>query len=123
MNIHEFARTYCSTLLRAVNAKSIYQQIIEKDDLPYEDIRMNDDGVPTKVVYVDDNGRFIDIYELITYSEEDIKATQDEDLIQVFNNYMSMIDTQELSFSDTLRLAKEWRVLRDKEEQNAGLLS
>lgn len=124
MTIHEFAKTYCSDILRVVNSKSIYEQIIEKDNLPYEDIRIDEEtGLPTKVIYLDDSGRFIDIYELITYSEEDIKATKDTDLIQAYEIYISMIDTQELSISDTLRLAKEWRSLRDKEEANAGLLS
>ena len=123
MTINEYAKTYCSDLLRAVNSKSLYEQILEKDDLPYEDVRITEDGVMSKVVYIDDSGRFIDVYELITYSEQDIIATKDEELIQVYYNYMSMIDTQELNFSDTLRLAKEWRELRDKEEKNAGLLS
>ena len=123
MKIQEFAQNYCSNLLRVVDSKSLYDKVKEKDDLPYDAIRISEDGILTKVVYIDDNDRFMDIYELISYSKEDILATKDVDLIQVWNNYMALLDDDEISLSDTLRLAREWRMLRDKEEQNAGLLS
>lgn len=124
MKIQEFARSYCSYLLRAVSSQAIYDRIREQDDFPYEDIRIGEDGLPTKVVYLDDNQeRFIDIYELISYSREDVEATKDPDLLLVFENYMSQIDTEEVDIADTLRLAREWRELRDKEAASAGLLS
>lgn len=123
MKIHEFARGYCSNLLRVVSAKTVYEQLQEQDDFPYDDIRVSDDGVLTKVVYIDDNDRYIDIYELMSYDRADIVNMKDVDLLQVYDNYMSLIDTEDVSIADTVHLAREWRALREKEEKNAGLLS
>lgn len=123
MTIDEYARTYCSHLIRAVSSRSLYEQIKERDDFPYDDIRVDENGDLSKVVFVDDNDRVINIYELISYSEEDIKATKDADLIQIWENYMSLLDSQDVTIADTLKLAREWREARDREEQNVGLLS
>lgn len=123
MKIHEFARGYCSNLLRVVDSKSVYEQLQEQDDFPYDAIRVNEDGVLTKVVYLDDTDRYIDIYELMSYDRADIVKLKDVDLLQVYDNYMSLIDTEDINIADTVHLAREWRALREKEEKNAGLLS
>lgn len=121
MNISEFAHTYCSHILREVTAASLYEQIAAKDDLPYDDIQMTEDGVMSKVVYVDDDGRTIDIYELIAYSKSDVEATKDEDLIQVYNNYMAQVDVEAVNLEDMLRLVREWKEARMREDANGYL--
>lgn len=123
MKIHEFARGYCSNILRVVSSQSVYEQLAAQDDFPFDDIRIGEDGTPTKVVFIDDNERFIDIYELMSYDREDIIRTKDVDLIQVYDNYMGLLDTEDVKIADTVHLAREWRALREKEEQNVGLLS
>lgn len=123
MTIDEYARTYCRHLLRDVNADSLLEKIKERDDLPYDDIRYDENGDFTKVVFIDDSDRAISIYELISYSDEDMMATKDEDLIQVYNNYMALLNSKDVTILDTVKLAREWREARAREEESLGVLS
>lgn len=120
MNINEFAHTHCSHIIRAVSAASLYEQIAAKDDLPYDDIDYSEDGVITKIVYLNDEGRKMDIYELIAHTPDDINASGDEELIQVYHNYMANIDIEPVDFEDMLQLVRKWKVARDLEDSDGN---
>ena len=123
MTIVEFAHTYCEHMLREVSAEDLYQQIADKDDLPYDDIIINESGVPAKILYVDDDGRTIEVLELLAYSKEDVLRTKDYDLIQLWENYMEQIDVQEANLEDLLQLVKDWTEARKREDSVDGLSS
>lgn len=116
MNINEFAHSHCSHIIRSVSAASLYEQLASKDDLPYDAIDYSEDGVLTKIVYLNDEGRKMDIYELIAHTAEDIDASGDEELIQVYHNYMANIDIEPVDFADMLQLVRKWKAARDLED-------
>lgn len=105
MTIDEFALQYCSNLIEQRNAT---EDILSDDILPYDEIKLTEDGSIEKVVYLDDDGRYINIYDLISYTPEEVEASKDEDLQNAYNAYMSMVDVTDTKIMDITRLAREW---------------
>jgi len=123
MTLVEYANKYCKSMLNAETSKSIRELIAEKDDLPYDDIMPDSDGVMTKVVFVDSE-RTISIYDLISYSREDIVKMDDPALLAVFDNYMDAIDIEDVDLSNISQLIQKYKDTKAKEEADAnGLLS
>lgn len=121
MTIHDFAKQFCPSVLESRGSKQLYDIIKERDDFPYDEIMVTEEGGMSKVVFIDDT-RYIDVYELIAYSQTDVEAMKDPELLQVYNNYMEQLDLRDVSILDTIGLAKEWVAQRDKERADAGLL-
>lgn len=71
------------------------KQIMENDDLPYDDIRYVD-GQLQKVVEVADD-TYIPVVELISWDEKDIKGINDADIVVAWYAYMEQVDVKEFS--------------------------
>lgn len=123
MNLIEYANSHCQSLLQSQNSKSIFEMIEEHDDLPYDDIRPNDDGVLEKVVFID-NDRYISVFDLLSYSRADILAMNDQALLSVFDNYMETVEVENLDIFNILHLLQKYKNVKAQEEMDAnGLLS
>ncbi len=121
MTLIEYANTHCSHLLKSQSAKSLLEMIEQQDDLPFDEVRPDDDGMPTKVVMID-NERWISIYDLLSYTREDIVQKNDPDLLMVFDNYMEQVDVQDLDILNILQLIQKYKDIKKQEEADANAL-
>lgn len=87
----------------------------EADNLPYDAVGIDDSGRLVKQVEIED-GQYIPVVELISYTEEDIVKAHNDNLKQTWNAYMSMIDLQDIDIADIMTAARKSREIRDKRD-------
>jgi len=93
--------------------------VMERDNLPYDKIGLDENGNLTKMVEVDDE-HYIPVVELISYTPEEIATMSNDNLKIVYNSYMSMIDLQDVEIADIMASArKHAEIKRRREEQLA----
>ena len=121
MFIQEFISEYYPVADRIQALKSNpYKMIEEEDDLPYDYIGCDDYGVLTKLVKIDDNRR-ISVADILSMTREECLG--DEQLLIVYDIYMSQIDVQDVNITDIMASARQYKESRKKGENVADVLS
>lgn len=87
------------------------QVILERDDLPCDDVKMVD-GVYQKVVYISDD-EFVPVVDLLDYREDDMAEASPE-LRKVWENYINSVSIEICDFES---LASEARAYLDSLKQ------
>lgn len=90
--------------------------VMERDNLPYDKIGLDENGNLTKMVEVDDD-HYMPVVELISYTPEEIKSTSNENLRVVYNSYMAMIDLQDVEIADIMASARKHEEIKRRREQ------
>ncbi len=90
--------------------------VMERDNLPYDKIGLDENGNLTKMVEVDDD-HYMPVVELISYTPEEIKSTSNENLRVVYNSYMAMIDLQDVEIADIMASARKHEEIKHRREQ------
>lgn len=98
------------------------KRIAESDDLPYDKIGPDENGVVTKLVEVDDN-RYVSVDELIGYTRDELVSSQDQALLEAFDAYMSQIDLTDLNIIDILECVRTHKEINDKRKAQLNVLS
>lgn len=98
-----------------------YKRVEEMDNLPYDVIGPDEFGNVTKLVEVEE-GRFISVIELMSYSREEIVDSGDSPLLLVWDNYMSQIDLEDLNIIDIMDCVKQHQNISAKREEQLGVL-
>ena len=99
-----------------------YKKIANDDDLPYDVIGPDDNGVVTKLVEVEEN-RYISVMDLISMSEEEVNRTGDQPLITVWRAYMEQIDLEDMNLLDIMESVRRYGDVVKKREEQFGVLS
>lgn len=100
---------------RIINPKEV---IKNRDDLPYDDIKYVD-GELQKIVYIDDDD-FISVAELISYTIDDISKIPNNDLKQLYDNYMSQINVEDVDLLSLISAAQVF--MKDKKDERMRML-
>lgn len=99
-----------------------YKKIANADDLPYDVIGPDDNGVVTKLVEVEDN-RYISVMDLISMTADEVNRTGDQALISVWGAYMEQIDLEDLNLLDIMESVKKYGDVVKNREAKFGVLS
>lgn len=98
-----------------------YTRIANMDDLPYDKIGPDENGVITKLVELEE-GRWISVVDLMSMSEDEVEKSGDDALKLVYDNYMSQIDLQELNMIDILNSLRSHKEFASKREGQLNAL-
>lgn len=90
--------------------------VMEQDSLPYDKIALDENGNFTKMVEITEE-RCIPVVELISYTKEEIDKTNDDNLRDAYNAYMSLIDVQDIEIADIIASARKYDNIRKKREE------
>lgn len=123
MNIVGFIEEYYPIRDR-VRAKleDPYTRVATMDDLPYDVIGPDESGHITKLVEIDDD-RSISVVDLISMTKEDVENEKDPALMNVWENYMSQIDLQDLNVIDIMEAVKQHRIILKQRKEKLDVLS
>ena len=99
-----------------------YRRIAESDDFPYYKIGPDEDGVPTKLVEIDE-GRYVPVMELISLTQQDVDYIGDPTLTEVWTEYMKNIDIRAVNIIDIMECIRTYRDMRSRKEEQASVLS
>lgn len=114
MNIVDYIKKVGMDKVIESKISNPYQLIEESDDLPYDRIGIDDSGVLTKLIEIDDE-RVISIYDLISYSSVDEIEASDKELREVYEIYMTQIDLKDPKIADIQSMARDYmNFLRSK---------
>lgn len=121
MFIQDFIRDYypVEDRIQALNSDP-YKMIEEADDLPYDYIGLDDYGVLTKLIRIDDVRR-ISVADILSMTREE--CLEDPQLLTVYDIYMSQIDVQDVNITDIMASARQYKDSKKKGENVAGVLS
>lgn len=97
-----------------------YKMIANEDDLPFDYIGMDDYGVLTKLVRIDDSRR-ISVADILSMTREECFG--DPQLLDVYDIYMSQIDVEAVNITDIMESARKYKSSREKGERMADVLS
>lgn len=123
MNIMEFIETSYPIRDKVLaRLQDPYKRIADSDDLPYDKIGPDDNGVITKLVEIDEN-RFISVSDLIGYNREEVVATKDVALLEVYDAYMSQIDLTDLNIIDILECVHTHKNIVNERQAKLDVLS
>lgn len=123
MNILEFIQTSYPIKDKVITRlQDPYKRIADSDDLPYDVIGPDDNGVITKLVEVDEN-RFISVKDLIDLTREEVLASKDVALLEVYDAYMSQIDMTDLNIVDILECVHTHRDVMKEQQEKLNVLS
>lgn len=123
MNIIEFIETsYPIKDKILARLQDPYKRIADSDDLPYDVIGPDDNGVVTKLVEVDEN-RFISVSDLIGFSRSEVVASKDVALLEVYDAYMSQIDLTDLNIIDILECVHTHKNIVNERKAKLDVLS
>ena len=98
-----------------------YKKIANADDLPYDVIGPDENGVLTKLVEVEEN-RFISVMDLISMTADEVNKTNDPALITVWNAYMEQIDLEDMNLLDIMDSVRRYGDVVKKREETLGVL-
>lgn len=118
MTLREYINTIypIDALIEVIKSDPI-KAIMENDDLPYDEIRMYD-GVMQKVVELED-GTFIGVMELLSYTKEDVLKLKDEELRNAYFAYMDNVVIEPVTLEYIMSSARE---LKKRKEQKKEML-
>lgn len=121
MFIQEFIRDYypVQDRIQALN-NDPYKMIASEDDLPYDYIGCDDYGVLTKLVRIDDSRR-ISVADILSMTREECLG--DQQLLDVYDIYMSQIDVETVNITDIMESARRYKDSRKKGDKVADVLS
>lgn len=105
--------------IKAANDNPI-NKVKMHDDLPYDLIALNSDGVMSKMLYLDDTGATISVWDLLSSTPEE--RARDESLNLLYDNYMQQVEEQDLEIEDLLKSAKEYRKHNEAQMRKANEL-
>lgn len=91
------------------------KMVMENDDLPCDGVRCID-GEMQKVIEVSSDV-YIPVLELISYTKEDIEASNDEDLKAVWEAYMGNVKIEYLTFEGIMAAARDYYARKHKCEE------
>lgn len=92
------------------------QQVIDRDDLPYDSIKRVDDEF-VKVVEYGDEGDFIPILELVSLTKEELERIDNQALTDVYNTYMSKVEILDVDLTTLINASREYqKSLQQKEK-------
>lgn len=113
MTLCEYVRSYYPIKQRIQNRLSNpVQQVMEADQLPYDEI-LPVEGIYQKVVYLTDED-YITVTELLSFSDEDMKTMPDCELKDVWKVYMENIDITDFNVLEIMNSAKRYFEEREK---------
>ena len=92
-----------------------FKRIMDNDDLPYDDIRMYE-GKLQKVVYLSDD-EVIPVFELLSYTAEDIKKLNNAELSSVYNAYMDNIDVTDMTIEEIMSAVQDYSRAKENKER------
>ena len=122
MNIVEFIDTQYNVIDKIKRLLTDpYEMVMKENDLPYDTIGPGPNGKPTKLVEVDE-GRYIPVLELVSYSPGDPELTQDEALQIVYNAYMSQIETVDVDLTNLVKILSEYKQHTDERSRLLNVL-
>ena len=98
-----------------------YKKIANADDLPFDIIGPDDNGVITKLVEVEEN-RYISVMDLISMTEDEVRKTEDQALITVWIAYMEQIDLEDMNLLDIMESVRRYGEVIKKREEQLGVL-
>lgn len=123
MYITEFIKDHYPIRDKLVNMLSNpYTKVANNDDLPYDIIDYDESGQMTKLVEVEED-RYVSVIDLISMSREDIVARDDLALLNVWDNYMSMIDIHDVNIADIFECVRAHDLVKGKREEQLSVLS
>lgn len=121
MFIQEFIKEYYPVEDRIQELNNDpYKMIANEDDLPYDYIGMDEYGVLTKLVKIDDTRR-ISVADILSMTREE--CVNDPQLLEVYDIYMSQIDIEDVNITDIMESARRYKDSRKKGDMVANVLS
>lgn len=99
-----------------------YKRIADSDDLPYDIIGPDDNGVVTKLVEVEEN-RYVSVNDLIGYTRQELIDANDTPLLEVYDAYMSQIDMTDLNIADIFECVRLHKNVADQRKEQLNVLS
>lgn len=123
MTILDFIETQYPIKDRIQNKLSDpYRRIAESDDFPYDKIGPDEDGIPTKLIEIDDC-TYIPVMELISMTKEEVEQKNDPVFKEIWEEYMKDIDVQAVNVIDIMECVRTYREMRARKEEQASVLS
>lgn len=123
MTILDFIETQYPIKDRIQNKLSDpYRRIAESDDFPYDKIGPDEDGIPTKLIEIDDC-TYIPVMELISMTKEEVEQRNDPVFKEIWEEYMKDIDVQAVNVIDIMECVRTYREMRARKEEQASVLS
>ena len=116
MNMIDFIeQVYPIKDMLKVRLSNPIKAVMEKDNLPYDSIGLDENGNLTKMVEIED-GHSIPVVELISYTEEEIERTNNENLRETWKAYMSQVDVQDVEIADIIASARKYDEIKKRRE-------
>lgn len=109
MNIKQFCEEFypIKEKVRQI-VQDPYLLVKECDSLPYDAIQVVD-GKLQKVVFLDDSqDNVVPVYDLLSYSKEDMEKESDSPFKDMYNIYMSQIDMKSISIQEIMSAVKDY---------------
>ena len=122
MTLREFVKDvyHIENRLRLMKLDPV-KQVMERDDLPYDEIKMVD-GVLQKVIMLDDT-EFIPILDLLTLTKEDVESIKDEEFKAAYNGFMDNVDVTVIDVQNIINSINELDSMQDKKNKLLERLS
>jgi len=89
--------------------------IMEKDDLPCDDVKAVD-GKLQKVVYMTDD-EYIPVIELLSYVREEVERMPDSDFKEVWFAYMDNITVNDMDLRTIVEVSKQYTTAKERKEE------
>lgn len=122
MNIIDFIETHYPIINRVRDRLSDpYKLVEEMDDLPYDAVGPNEEGVITKLVEIED-GVYMPVLDLICMVESDFND-KNKDLYEVWKVYMSQVEISSINLVDIKEAVRTYKAVRDARKGQLDVLS
>ena len=115
MTLHEYVRTVYDIRdkVKRIKADPV-QAIRDRDDMPYDDIRLVD-GKLQKVVMLSDD-EYISIVDLLGYTEEEVDKCNSIELKDVWHAYMENIVLEDMDIKSIMSSCRKLAENKEKRE-------
>ena len=122
MNLKEFVRDKypIGDRIRRMKEDPI-TQVMENDDLPYDEIKLVD-GIYQKVVMLDDT-EYIAITDLLMLTKEEVDQMKDESFKQVYKAFMENVEVEIVDINNISNSLKELDSMKKRKQELLGRLS
>ena len=91
------------------------KQILERDDLPYDEVKYVD-GELQKVISLSD-GSYVPVIEVLSYCKEDVAKIEDVEMRNAFSAYMDNIDITDMSIDAIMSASRDYIKNRKHKEE------
>lgn len=122
MTIVDYIKTYYPIGDKIKQYQDPYVRVANENSLPYDMIGPDENGVVTKLVEIDDD-RYISVADLLSYDKSDVEKLDDQALLNVYNNYMSSIDIEDVNIIDIMLSLKQHSEHMKKKKEQLNVLS